>query len=391
VAAWEKAVVLPIAMYWGLAIVAFRTVAAFVPPFMAWLNMVLAPASFAVVLLISASVATLMFLLPPVSGQMIYLPISMIIIERLGYDNCSKLTAAILAATLFCLAMKLCASALQQKAIGAPFASNIAVKKTFALHTAPYRVARSILSQRGMTLRKVIVLTGMPDWPISVLCGILDLPLLPILVGTLPEVFKILPNCMAIGFLMKSREEKVPAMYGKLFQVCLALALLIPVCLTMLVGVLVKVEMEKHKAEFSNPDSDWHRDPQENEILAAIEKDQAEAEVMAAVTAWRVQPCWIRLSLAAGSLLASFSAYMAGARPFGRYDFKDPTGLEQLPGGSMAGLIRLPGYVMLALAGAVCVFVAAFRFWCYFAVRRSGWRATREPTTEDGGSLATAP
>jgi len=376
VAAWEKAVVLPIAMYLGITIAVFMTVAAFVPPFMSWLNLVLAPRHLAVVMLISASVAIALFLFPPVSGQMIYLPISMIIVEKCGYGDSSALAVAILVATLFCLLMKLCASAAQQKAIGAPFASSIAVKKFFGLHTAPYRVARSILSERGVTWQKVVVLIGMPDWPISVLCGILDLPLLPVLVGTLPEVIKVLPNCMAIGFLMKSREEGVPEMYHSLFRVFLAVGVLIPAGLTAITGIVVKAEMEKHKAEFSNPDSDWNRDPQEKEILAAIEAEREEAEAQANITAWGVQPRWVRMCLVAGALVASFSAYMAGATPFETFDFKDADALNKLPGGSVAGLIKPQGYWMLALAGCVCAFVVVWRSWCYVVTQRPHKRLT---------------
>merc|ERR1712127_1153419 len=41
---------------------------------------------------------------------------------------------------------------------------------------------------------------GGPDWPTSVLCGIMGLPLLPILVGTLPIIFLIFPTLLTGSF-----------------------------------------------------------------------------------------------------------------------------------------------------------------------------------------------
>ena len=47
----------------------------------------------------------------------------------------------------------------------------------------------------------VTILVGGPDWPTSVLCGILGLDLLPILLGTLPVFLLILPTVMGGAFL----------------------------------------------------------------------------------------------------------------------------------------------------------------------------------------------
>ena len=45
----------------------------------------------------------------------------------------------------------------------------------------------------------VSILIGMPDWPTSVLCGIMGLPLIPILIGTLPILLLQAPTLL-IGF-----------------------------------------------------------------------------------------------------------------------------------------------------------------------------------------------
>jgi len=59
---------------------------------------------------------------------------------------------------------------------------------------------RLILNEKGMSLAKVAILVGGPDWPTSVLCGLMRLDLIPILVGTLPVLFLILPTLLTGSF-----------------------------------------------------------------------------------------------------------------------------------------------------------------------------------------------
>jgi len=368
---WDLTLILPMSMCLGVAIVVLRLFAAFIPPLMALLNLHLASSPWGLVLAVSFVVAIVLFLLPPVSGQMIYIPISMMLIGKWGIGSYSQLTVAVLVATIFCLVLKLVGSAMQQKCIGEPMSTNIAVKKAFQLHTAPYRVARFVLSQGGLSLRKTVVLVGMPDWPISVLCGVLGLPLGPVMLSTLPEVFKILPNCAAVGFILKAQEASggLSSTFDTLAKVCFGLGVAIPGGLSVVVSFIVKRLVEEHKEEFNNDSSDWHRDPQEAEILAAIEKDNIEGAEVKRLTHWGVQPCWARAVLLAGSLLATLATAANLMRPFESFDFKDPDAIHKLPGGSVAGLIRAPGSAMLALAGATCLCLAAYQSRHFLVVR----------------------
>jgi hypothetical protein len=49
-------------------------------------------------------------------------------------------------------------------------------------------------------MAKVSILVGGPDWPTSVMCGIMGLPLLPVLVGTLPVALLIIPTVLSGSF-----------------------------------------------------------------------------------------------------------------------------------------------------------------------------------------------
>ena len=54
-----------------------------------------------------------------------------------------------------------------------------------------------MLSKPGLSVAKVTILTGGPDWPTSVFCGILRVPISQTLLGTLPVTFLILPTVLA--------------------------------------------------------------------------------------------------------------------------------------------------------------------------------------------------
>jgi ABC-type proline/glycine betaine transport system permease subunit len=379
---WERAAVFQWSMLLGIAVAVFRVVAAFIPPFMIWLKGELGASSWPVVLVVSFVVSIVLFLLPPVSGQMIYLPISLILIEKYGYDSAERLIVAIVIASVFCTVMKLVASTLQQKLIGAPFAKNVTVKKAFGLHGNAFRIARSILSQRGMSWKKVLVLIGMPDWPVSVLCGVLDLAIFPVMIGTSPEIIKIIPNCCAFGFLLKSREQTdMQNTFNTLYFVALALAVMIPGVLTLGVAVLVKREIDMHKDVFDDPNSNWFRDPQEAEILAAIEQDNKETERLAQLTSWNVQPTWVRLVMIAGAVSASLSLYMQGGKAFETFQFQDPRGLDQLPDGKVVNLIRPGGYGMIGLAGVTILFLAIFKLWS--VLQSSKKQETDSPVSQE--------
>src|SRR5690606_20034044 len=54
--------------------------------------------------------------------------------------------------------------------------------------------------------RKVTILVGGPDWPTSVISGVLRMKLASMLLGSLPVLFLIAPCVVAGAFLLKSNE-----------------------------------------------------------------------------------------------------------------------------------------------------------------------------------------
>lgn len=71
------------------------------------------------------------------------------------------------------------------------------------------RAMRVVLADPKFTANKVFVLVGGPDWPVSVLCGILGLDVFPILLGTLPVASMIVPTVLTGSFaFMGSIEDE---------------------------------------------------------------------------------------------------------------------------------------------------------------------------------------
>ena len=66
------------------------------------------------------------------------------------------------------------------------------------------RTMKIILGEPGLGLAKVAILVGGPDWPTSVLCGIMGLRLGPVLFGTLPVWALIWPTVLSGTFLYLS-------------------------------------------------------------------------------------------------------------------------------------------------------------------------------------------
>lgn len=88
---------------------------------------------------------------------------------------------------------------LQQKAIGEPLGNRVSVRAMCAVNTPQMRAIKVILLQKGLPLDKLAVLCGGPDWPTSVLCGIIRVPLHEAMLGTAPVIVLYLMYVVVSG------------------------------------------------------------------------------------------------------------------------------------------------------------------------------------------------
>ncbi len=83
------------------------------------------------------------------------------------------------------LVLKLFSSALQQKMIGENLSHFVSVRQFVGINSTLMKAMRLVLGKEGICVSKVSILIGGPDWPTSVLAGIMRLKLLQIMIGTL--------------------------------------------------------------------------------------------------------------------------------------------------------------------------------------------------------------
>jgi hypothetical protein len=113
---------------------------------------------------------------------------------------------ALLFTSVICMLIKVLAIVAQQKGFGEGMGRLVSVRKLVGVNSVPIRAIKMILEVPGINIKKVCILCGGPDWPTSVLTGILHLSLWEMIKGSLPVFFLIAPTCMSSGLLLRSAE-----------------------------------------------------------------------------------------------------------------------------------------------------------------------------------------
>merc|ERR1719272_505828 len=155
----------------GLLIVVYVLSPRILNVFLAWLKDALSDLPFGLILVMVWFSGMCCFLLPPVPGVPVYIFGGMIVA-----DQCP---AGFWPGVMICIAlgfvMKLCACTIQQKLIGEMLGSSISIQQQCGIHKSGIRAIECVLRERGWTLGKVSILCGGPDWPTSVMAGVLKL------------------------------------------------------------------------------------------------------------------------------------------------------------------------------------------------------------------------
>jgi hypothetical protein len=141
--------------------------------------------------------------------------------EEHGAGSGTAFMLGILYSSAVCFLLKLCAVVLQQEGIGKNLGKKVSVRMAVGVNSTSIRAIGRILGAPRLSMRKVLILCGGPDWPTSVLTGILGLDVKKMLLGTLPVYFLVLPTCAAGAMELKKGES---ALYRSLAGVILALS-----------------------------------------------------------------------------------------------------------------------------------------------------------------------
>jgi len=188
------------------------------------------PGGLPVQTLIFILIGLCMFLVPAIPGGPVYIAGGVLLVnsswrafsgETNNYKNNEiAFWIASLYSSIICLVIKFCAIAFEQKIIGEKLGAQVWVRSFVGVNSILTRSIKEILKQPGFHINKVAVLVGGPDWPTSVITGILHLNLGQMLLGSFPVFFfYIIPSVIAGGFMLRPSPP-----YSTLTPLCLAFA-----------------------------------------------------------------------------------------------------------------------------------------------------------------------
>eukprot|EP00927_Polykrikos_kofoidii_P086379 TRINITY_DN9656_c0_g1_i1.p1 TRINITY_DN9656_c0_g1~~TRINITY_DN9656_c0_g1_i1.p1 ORF type:complete len:1007 (+),score=120.48 TRINITY_DN9656_c0_g1_i1:63-3083(+) len=236
--------------------------------FLAWLISIIRNFQFGVICVSIIVVGLCCFLLPPVPGVPVYLFCGLLVASTWTNDPNDMgafMTGAMIGIVLGFI-MKLSACALQQKVIGEMLGNSLTIRQQVGVHKEMIRGIEMVLRTPGISLGKSCILCGGPDWPTSVLAGLLRLPLSQMLIGTLPVIVFVGPCSLTGSLYLKSGDGGLLSRLGSVM-----LLLTVGVNLLMWVGAAWAIQstIDNNLQEIRMPlekniDLDWldYRDEQ---------------------------------------------------------------------------------------------------------------------------------
>jgi hypothetical protein len=244
---WRWTSVLTKVMWIGLFYVIVQVgIGLLVTVFMSWLNDVLQDLPLYATTIIFFLIGVVMFLLPPVPGLPVFLT-GGILLGKAG-EPVFTFFGAIAYASAVCWVCKMFSLFLQQKAIGQGMSGSLYIRKTVGINSITIRAIRRLLRKPGLSMPKVMILIGGPDWPTSVLTGILRLSWIQMQIGTAPIIFLIIPMVGSGAFLLKTNEG---GLWGPMSDVTIAVAALTQIIAILLAMYYISETAEQHYDELA--------------------------------------------------------------------------------------------------------------------------------------------
>jgi len=319
---WDWATVLKFSYYLCVFFWVFSYFPQLVYIFFNWLVTVLRPLSFGIVVVIFVFIGLIMFLIPVVPGPAVYLTAGVLVVPLgkstiaggAAYDACNATSAAdaiddsgvwafwvsCAIASAISFALKLIAHVLQQKLIGEMLSHRVGIRAMCQINTPQMKAVKHILLQPGLTLAKVSILCGGPDWPTSVLCGILRLNCCQMLIGLAPIIFFTTPGTLLGAFLTEPAYSDI-----NLDTLCLILVFLIQLLLVLAFMYYMNQVLHTQKQLLAT-----HPDYKDDSEVLVEDKRAADFDAFCAEhCGFHLAPCGLRFLLLIGVFASVLSTY----------------------------------------------------------------------------------
>jgi len=325
--------------------------------FLSWLNSQLASYDFAVILAIFYAVGITMFLLPPVPGVPVYFFGGAVLVpagaKDFGFGVSLSITIGV------CFLLKMTAIFVQQKIIGGLMSGSVTVRSIVGVNTLGVKAIKSILTKPGMRRDKVAILIGGPDWPTSVLTGVLKLSVLKMLFGSLPVIFLVAPCVCATALLNLSGST-----YQSLSSLAVALSGATQGGALLAAGLYIDKELSEKGEELRAEPAD--------EAVAAIEAKSLRRKLAyQGATQWSRVPCPLKLLLVVSALAMTAGCYVLlifDSKCFLSVALTDDFYTGPLKG-NFVNLVLFPmGHSVLIGYGVSFLILVLWKLWCKCAV-----------------------
>lgn len=284
------------------------------------------------------------FLLPPVPGVPVYLFAGLVLGSTCPWGFWP---GSIIAVGLGWI-LKLTACAIQQRVIGGSLGYSLRIKSQVGVHKPLIRAIERVLSEPGLSIGKCAIACGGPDWPTSVLAGLLELSLAEMEMATIPIIFFVAPCTLSGSFYYKVDESEVWARSANLM---LQLSVIGALVMQILSAWAIQGALDKHNHEITKPlvknvDLDW-LDYCGEQVKKATAID------------WGSLPCIVQAVFIIGLILEVITAqlfYWSPQSSFG--DFPVTANISDLKwydDDNSGGLVKPSGAVGLTLAAIGCL------------------------------------
>eukprot|EP00929_Paragymnodinium_shiwhaense_P074124 TRINITY_DN37912_c0_g1_i1.p1 TRINITY_DN37912_c0_g1~~TRINITY_DN37912_c0_g1_i1.p1 ORF type:complete len:793 (-),score=168.18 TRINITY_DN37912_c0_g1_i1:28-2406(-) len=351
--------------------------------FLSWLNAYLETVNLALVLVIYFFAGLFMFMLPPVPGVPIYVATGVIVGNALLKTGWTLWQAGTFCAVYGTL-LKLAGSACQQKLIGEPFSASVYIRKTVGVNTVFVRAIERILLEPGISLKKVAICLGGPDWPTSVLAGILRQSVPGMMLCTLPCFFLVAPSVLTgIIMVLDESSEDAKRLRSMATPIVGLAALGQAISVMLATYFILEIADKNHDALMAPREADA-----DVEKLAA--EHQRREQVFRRITEWSMLPCIIKPVVLLGVLSASASNALVldvSDAIVGEGCFKDfglTDSIAQKLDGKPWSIVLRPGWYALGLLAAAISSWRLFELWASCKV----WMTL--PTDGDGDETTEA-
>ena len=243
-------------------------------------------------------VGAIMFLLPPVPGLAVYLCAG-VLLTPVCEDSMGGFWGAAIYSSFFAYLIKMIAHVMQQKLIGECCgAKSVGVRAAVAINSELMRTIRYILEQRGISIAKVCIMCGGPDWPTSVLCGILGLNVFQMLLGLSPVFLLTVPTSLAGAFQLKTSE-------GQMWESAATIMLMVASLTQLVAAVAMMYLIQQTKTHKRDKIQDF---PTDEDVARKDKEDEENVRAFAHVTSFAVmsRPATALLLSATASSYVSF-------------------------------------------------------------------------------------